>query len=145
MKEYSNWPTYPQLYIDGELIGGLDIIKEMVQSGDLQEMLPTKTKLEDRLKTLVNKAPIVVFMKGDPDTPKCGFSRQLMEIMKDTGVDFDYFDIFTDEDVRQGLKSFSNWPTYPQVYVKGEFVGGLDIIKEIKEAGELVATLRGEA
>ena len=117
----------------------------MVQSGDLQEMLPTKTKLEDRLKTLINKAPIVVFMKGDPDTPKCGFSRQLMEIMKDTGVDFDYFDIFTDEDVRQGLKTFSNWPTYPQVYVKGEFVGGLDIIKEIKEAGELVATLRGEA
>jgi len=145
LKEYSNWPTYPQLYIDGELIGGLDIIKEMVQSGDLQDMLPTKTKLEDRLKTLINKAPVVVFMKGDPDTPKCGFSRQLMEIMKDTGVDFDYFDIFTDEDVRQGLKSYSNWPTYPQVYVKGEFVGGLDIIKEIREAGELVATLKGEA
>merc|ERR1712112_771021 len=143
LKTYSNWPTFPQLYIDGELIGGLDIIKEMVQSGDLQGMLPTKTKLEDRLKTLINKAPIVVFMKWDPDTPKCGFSRQLMEIMKDTGVDFDYFDIFTDEDVRQGLKTFSNWPTYPQVYVKGEFVGGLDIIKEIKEAGELVATLRG--
>ena len=62
-----------------------------------------------------------------------------------TDVKFETFDIFTDEEVRQGLKTYSNWPTYPQVYVKGEFVGGLDIIKEIKEAGELVATLRGEA
>ena len=68
-----------------------------------------------------------------------------MEIMADTKLEFDTFDIFSDEDVRQGLKSFSNWPTYPQVYVKGELVGGLDIIKELREAGELVATLKGEA
>jgi len=145
LKTYSNWPTYPQLYIDGELIGGLDIIREMVAAGELQSMLPTKVKLEDRLKAIINKAPVVIFMKGDPATPKCGFSRQLMEIMKETAVEFDTFDIFTDEDVRQGLKTYSNWPTYPQVYVKGELVGGLDIIKEIKEAGELVATLKGEA
>jgi len=147
LKAYSNWPTYPQLYIDGELIGGLDIVREMIEAGELQSMLPTKVKLEDRLKALINKAPVLIFMKGDPATPKCGFSRQLMEIMKNdaTDVKFETFDIFTDEEVRQGLKTYSNWPTYPQVYVKGEFVGGLDIIKEIKEAGELVATLRGEA
>lgn len=147
LKKYSNWPTYPQLYIDGELIGGLDIVREMIEAGELQSMLPTKVKLEDRLKALINKAPVLIFMKGDPATPKCGFSRQLMEIMKNdaTDVKFETFDIFTDEEVRQGLKTYSNWPTYPQVYVKGEFVGGLDIIKEIKEAGELVATLRGEA
>lgn len=147
LKTYSNWPTYPQLYIDGELIGGLDIVREMIEAGELQSMLPTKVKLEDRLKALINKAPVLIFMKGDPATPKCGFSRQLMEIMKNdaTDVKFETFDIFTDEEVRQGLKTYSNWPTYPQVYVKGEFVGGLDIIKEIKEAGELVATLRGEA
>jgi len=147
LKTYSNWPTYPQLYIDGELIGGLDIVREMIEAGELQSMLPTKVKLEDRLKALINKAPVLIFMKGDPATPKCGFSRQLMEIMKNdaTDVKFETFDIFTDEEVRQGLKTYSNWPTYPQVYVKGEFVGGLDIIKEIKEAGELVATLKGEA
>ena len=68
-----------------------------------------------------------------------------MEIMAETKLEFDTFDIFSDEDVRQGLKSYSNWPTFPQVYVKGEFVGGLDIIKEIKEAGELIETLKGEA
>jgi len=147
LKTYSNWPTFPQLYIDGELIGGLDIVREMIEAGELQSMLPTKVKLEDRLKAIIDKAPVVIFMKGDSATPKCGFSRQLMEIMKNDAADvkFETFDIFTDEEVRQGLKTYSNWPTYPQVYVKGEFVGGLDIIKEIKDAGELVATLKGEA
>ena len=147
LKTYSNWPTYPQLYIDGDLIGGLDIVKEMIESGDIQDILPTKVKLEDRLKALINKAPVVIFMKGHPGEPKCGFSRQLMELPKESApeVKFDTFDIFSDEDVRQGLKTYSNWPTYPQVYVKGELVGGLDIIKELREAGELVATLKGEA
>ena len=65
--------------------------------------------------------------------------------MADTKLEFDTFDIFSDEDVRQGLKTFSNWPTYPQVYVKGELIGGLDIIKELKEADELISTLKGEA
>jgi len=145
LKTYSNWPTYPQLYISGELIGGLDIIKEMVESGDLQTMLPTKQDLESRLKELINAAPIMIFMKGDPKAPKCGFSKQLMGIMAETNLEFKHFDIFTDEDVRQGLKKYSNWPTYPQMYVKGELVGGLDIIKELKEGGELISTLKGEA
>ena len=65
MKTFSNWPTFPQLYIDGELIGGLDIIKEMVEAGEMQSMLPTKVTLEDRLKSLINKAPLMIFMKGD--------------------------------------------------------------------------------
>ena len=68
-----------------------------------------------------------------------------MEIMATLELEFETFDISSDEDVRQGLKSFSNWPTYPQVYVNGELIGGLDIIKELKEAGELVPTLKGEA
>ena len=68
-----------------------------------------------------------------------------MEILKETSVGFDTFDILTDEEVRQGLKKFSNWPTYPQVYVNGELIGGLDIIKEVKESGDLVPTLKGEA
>jgi len=145
LKTFSNWPTFPQLYIDGDLIGGLDIIKEMIEAGELQSIIPIKVKLEDRLKKLVSKAPVMVFMKGDPETPKCGFSRTLMEIFKETKVEFETFDILTDEEVRQGLKKFSNWPTYPQVYVKGDLIGGLDIIKEIKESGDLVPTLKGEA
>ncbi|NWS96160.1 GLRX3 protein, partial [Mionectes macconnelli] len=129
LKTYSNWPTYPQLYVNGELIGGLDIIKELEASGELDTMCPKAQKLEDRLKSLINKAPVMLFMKGNKQVAKCGFSKQIIEIMNNTG---------------QGLKTFSNWPTYPQLYVKGELVGGLDIVKELKESGELLPVLKGE-
>lgn len=151
LKTYSNWPTYPQIYIKGELIGGLDIIKEMMESNELQPMIPKKkvengstVSLEQRMKDTINKGCVMVFMKGDRNEPRCGFSRQLMEILQETEVEFSTFDILTDEDIRQGLKKFSNWPTYPQVYVKGELIGGLDIIKELKEEEELISTLKGE-
>lgn len=145
LKEFSKWPTYPQLYVDGELVGGLDILKELLESGELKEMLPTKVSLDKRLSSLTHSSPVMVFMKGNPAEPKCGFSKQLMGILEDTKVPFSTFDILTDEEVRQGLKKFSNWPTFPQVYVSGELVGGLDIIKELLEAGDLVDTLKGEA
>jgi len=155
LKAYSNWPTYPQLYVNGELIGGLDIMKEMMESNELEEILKSAAAkeesenkstetLEQRLKGLTTKAPLMIFMKGNRNTPRCGFSRQLMEILFETKLPFETFDILSDDEVRQGLKTFSNWPTYPQVYVKGELVGGLDIIKELKESGELISALQGE-
>ncbi|KAM4032258.1 glutaredoxin-3 [Anomaloglossus baeobatrachus] len=144
LKTFSNWPTYPQLYISGELIGGLDIVKELEASGELQTMCPKAQSLEDRLKELINKAPVILFMKGNKQMAKCGFSRQILEILNNAGVDYETFDILEDEEVRQGLKTFSNWPTYPQLYVKGELIGGLDIVKELKESGELVSALKGE-
>lgn len=144
LKTYSNWPTYPQLYVDGELVGGLDILKEMDASGDLAPMLPKKRTLNDRLKELINRAPLMVFMKGDRNTPRCGFSRTMIGILNETQLPYDTFDILTDEEVRQGLKTYSNWPTYPQVYVKGDLVGGLDIIKELQSSNELMAALKGE-
>ncbi|KAM9549464.1 glutaredoxin-3 [Guaruba guarouba] len=144
LKTYSNWPTYPQLYVSGELIGGLDIVKELEASGELDTVCPKAEKLENRLKALINKAPVMLFMKGSKQVAKCGFSKQIVEIMNNTGVDYETFDILEDEEVRQGLKTYSNWPTYPQLYVKGELVGGLDIIKELKETGELLPVLKGE-
>lgn len=144
LKTYSNWPTYPQLYVDGELVGGLDILKEMDASGDLAPMLPKKRTLNDRLKELINRVPLMVFMKGDRNTPRCGFSRTMIGILNETQLPYDTFDILTDEEVRQGLKTYSNWPTYPQVYVKGDLVGGLDIIKELQSSNELMAALKGE-
>jgi len=144
LKEYSNWPTYPQVYINGELIGGLDIVKELIESGELADKLPKKSSLDEKLKQLVNKAPVMVFMKGSAAEPRCGFSRTLMQILSETGTKFDTFDILQDEEVRQGLKTYSNWPTFPQVYVKGQLIGGLDIVKELKESGELESTLLGQ-
>ncbi|XP_068957794.1 glutaredoxin-3 [Petaurus breviceps papuanus] len=145
LKIYSNWPTFPQLYVSGELIGGLDIVKELAASNELETICPKAPKLEERLKVLINKASVMLFMKGSKQMAKCGFSRQILEILNETGIDFETFDILEDEEVRQGLKAYSNWPTYPQLYVKGELVGGLDIVKELKENGELLPLLRGEA
>lgn len=144
LKKYSNWPTYPQLYFNGELIGGLDIIKELVQSSEFQKMLPKpEESLNEKLKKLINKSKVMLFMKGNPSEPKCGFSRTITGILNQTGVEYDSFDILTDETVRQGLKEYSNWPTYPQLYVNGELIGGLDIVKELEQSGELLSTLRG--
>ncbi|KAF4531122.1 hypothetical protein B566_EDAN011147 [Ephemera danica] len=142
LKTFSNWPTYPQLYIKGELVGGLDIVREMKEIGELQSMLPKKLKLEDRLAALIREHRCMVFMKGDRNNPKCGFSRQLIQMLQATGSEFKTFDILEDEEVRQGLKTFSNWPTYPQVYIDGELVGGLDILKELQESGELNSVLK---
>jgi Grx4 family monothiol glutaredoxin len=99
--------------------------------------------LNDRLKALINKSKVMVFMKGDRSTPRCGFSKQLIQILNDTKVTYETFDILSDEEVRQGLKTYSDWPTYPQVYVNGELQGGLDIIKEMVASGELTKVLNG--
>ncbi|XP_038599740.1 glutaredoxin-3 [Tachyglossus aculeatus] len=144
LKAYSNWPTYPQLYVSGELIGGLDIVKELEASQELETICPKAPTLEKRLKELTNKASVMLFMKGNKQMAKCGFSKQILEILNSSGVEYETFDILEDEEVRQGLKTYSNWPTYPQLYVKGELVGGLDIVKELKETGELLSTLKGE-
>lgn len=99
--------------------------------------------LRARLERLVNYAPVMLFMKGTPDAPRCGFSRQMVELLRSVGAKFSSFDILTDESVRQGLKEYSNWPTYPQLYVKGKLIGGLDIARELHEQGELQQTLSG--
>lgn len=150
LKTFANWPTYPQLWVQGELVGGLDIVKEMIANGELQSMLPPlesettdkpKEASESRLKALIEKAPLMIFIKGSPNEPQCGFSRQLIAILAELGATYDYFDILSDQQVREGLKKYSNWPTYPQVYVKGELIGGLDIVKELVDSGEFQSLL----
>ena len=84
--------------------------------------------LNDRLAKLVSAAPVMLFMKGTPAAPECGFSRQLVGMLRERGIRYGFFNILKDDDVRQGLKKFSDWPTYPQLYHKGELVGGLDIV-----------------
>ncbi|PGH33969.1 Grx4 family monothiol glutaredoxin [[Emmonsia] crescens] len=91
---------------------------------------PTKEELFARLEELVKAAPVMLFMKGTPSAPQCGFSRQLVGILRENGVKYGFFNILADEDVRQGLKEYADWPTFPQLWVKGELVGGLDIVKE---------------
>ena len=95
------------------------------------------TTVQDRIRQQVTDAPVVLFMKGTPVFPQCGFSAAVVQILSHMGVKFKGVDVLTDPSVRQGIKEFSNWPTIPQLYVKGEFVGGCDIIREMFENGEL--------
>ena len=78
---------------------------------------------------------------GSPDAPQCGFSRTIVGILREENIEFSSFDILRDETIRAGLKTFSDWPTYPQLYVKGEFIGGLDVIKEMQKEGALKSQL----
>jgi monothiol glutaredoxin len=91
----------------------------------------------DRIRSELNANDVVLFMKGTPVFPQCGFSSQSVQILNMLGVTFKGIDILTDPSLRQGIKDFSNWPTIPQLYVKGEFVGGCDIMREMFQSGEL--------
>jgi len=88
---------------------------------------------------------VVLYMKGNPTFPQCGFSSTVVQILKHLGVVFKSYDVLQDESLRVGIKEFSNWPTIPQLYVKGEFLGGCDIIKEMFEKGELTKYLKENA
>jgi monothiol glutaredoxin len=91
----------------------------------------------DRIRQQVSDNPVVLFMKGTPVFPQCGFSATVVQILSHLGVKFKGVDVLADSSVREGIKEFSSWPTIPQLYVKGEFVGGCDIIREMFETGEL--------
>ena len=91
----------------------------------------------DRIRDEVSENDVVVFMKGTPVFPQCGFSSTVMQVMTALGVKFKGINVLEDPGIRDGIKSFSNWPTIPQLYVKGEFVGGCDIVREMYENGEL--------
>jgi monothiol glutaredoxin len=91
----------------------------------------------ERVRELISSKPIFLFMKGSPDYPQCGFSMRAVSILKAMNVDFGSFDILSDPEIRQGVKDFSNWPTFPQLYVNQELVGGSDIMMEMWESGEL--------
>ncbi|MDQ2877980.1 MAG: Grx4 family monothiol glutaredoxin [Pseudomonadota bacterium] len=95
-----------------------------------------------RIADLVAKNPVVLFMKGSPLFPQCGFSSRAIAILNHLGAEFESVDVLQDQGIRQGIKAFSDWPTIPQLYVGGEFVGGSDIMMEMYESGELAELLK---
>jgi monothiol glutaredoxin len=100
-------------------------------------------ELKTRIEQLIQNNRVVLFMKGTRQFPACGFSNAVVQILKKEGVSFETFNILADPEVRQGLKDYSNWPTYPQLYVGGKFVGGCDIVTEMHQNGELASVLKG--
>ena len=100
------------------------------------------TNINEKIKDIINKNDVVLFMKGTPEMPQCGFSMTVCNILKELKVKFSGVNVLADPEIRQGIKDFSNWPTVPQLYIKGEFVGGCDIAKEMYEKGELQKILK---
>ena len=103
------------------------------------------TEAKDRIDEIVRKNEVVLFMKGTPLFPQCGFSSRAVSILEHLGVPFETIDVLQDAEIRQGIKDYSDWPTIPQLYVKGEFVGGSDIMMEMFQSGELQQLVGAEA
>ncbi|MBV8237373.1 MAG: Grx4 family monothiol glutaredoxin [Sphingomonas sp.] len=101
--------------------------------------------VQARIDAVVKNNPVVLFMKGSPLFPQCGFSSRAVAILQHLGVAFESVDVLQDQGVRQGIKAYSDWPTIPQLYVGGEFVGGSDIMMEMYESGELADLVQGYA
>jgi len=100
--------------------------------------------VQDTIKTQVTSHPVVLYMKGSPQMPMCGFSATASQILKMCGVDKPFtVDVLQDQDIREGIKTYASWPTIPQLYVNGEFVGGCDIMREMYQSGELQKLLSG--
>ena len=97
--------------------------------------------IQDKISTLIKNNDIVLFMKGTPVFPQCGFSARVVDILKTHDVKFETFNVLESDEMRAGIKSYSNWPTIPQLYVKNEFIGGCDIVNEMHESGELKSML----
>ena len=91
----------------------------------------------DQIKETISSNNIVLYMKGTPDFPQCGFSSQVVHILNACGANFEAVNVLADPDIRQGIKDYANWPTIPQLYVKGEFIGGCDIITDLYQSGQL--------
>jgi monothiol glutaredoxin len=102
------------------------------------------TDTASKVKGAIDGADIVLFMKGVPQAPQCGFSMQVVQILNQLGVPYTAVNVLADGEIREGIKAFSNWPTIPQLFVKGEFIGGCDITREMYQSGELTALLDKE-
>jgi monothiol glutaredoxin len=98
--------------------------------------------LKTRIAETISSNRIMLFMKGNPAMPQCGFSAAVVGILKEVGVPFGSYNILADQELREGLKEFSNWPTFPQLYVDGQLVGGCDIVREMHAKGELASLLK---
>ena len=101
--------------------------------------------INKKIKTIVDSSDIVLFMKGTPEVPQCGFSMAVLNILKYLKVKFKGINVLESDEIRQGIKNYTDWPTIPQLYIKGEFVGGCDIVKEMFEKGELKELLKNKS
>tara|TARA_Y100000590_G_scaffold291056_1_gene327633 strand:- start:12428 stop:12853 length:426 start_codon:yes stop_codon:yes gene_type:complete len=118
---------------------GSDQVPE--EGGQAISQVPAGSNINEKIDNLIGSSEIFLFMKGNPDMPQCGFSANVIGMLNSVGAKYKTFDILSDMDIRQGVKEYKNWPTFPQLYVKGELIGGNDVITELYETGELKGEL----
>ena len=122
-----------------------NILKSDMPQAKTREAVEEENKtgeLNERIKRLIGSSDVFLFMKGTPDFPQCGFSANVIGLLDNLAVEYKTFDILSDMDIRQGVKDYANWPTYPQLWLKGNLVGGNDIIAEMFHSGELEKLLK---
>ena len=139
LKVYSGSSAYPQIFLHNEYKGSLEEIVELTKSGELFNLIGQD--LNTRLQKILSSNKHIVAMMGSKEEPICGFSKRLIELLAEYNLDYETFDISIDSQVCEGLKTFSNWPTYPQVYTNGELIGGLDICMQLHSEGSLKQAL----
>jgi monothiol glutaredoxin len=126
-------------FLDGDVAKAMDgFFNQLIElSGSRHIQVSAQVDVNERIKEQLETNPVLVYIKGTPDFPQCGFSGQTVAALKAIGRPFAYVNIFEDPEIREGLKTYSNWPTFPQLYVDGELVGGCDIVVEMYHSGEL--------
>lgn len=135
----------PYVFYNGKPACALEGVSQLLESADLQkEVAARPLTVIERIEALLKENNAILFMKGSPQNPQCGFSRKVVDLLqKYDGFSYNYFDIFGDNELREALKKYSNWPTYPQLYVKGKLIGGIDVLQELDEENELSEALFG--
>lgn len=157
MKRWAGWRTYPMLFARGKFVGGVEVVRELAEEKRLTEALEGAVvemgrtgrtwggevvvddgeRVRRRMEVLTKGAQVMVFMKGVKEAPRCKYSKKVVALLKEQGVEFESVDVLADDEVRQGMKVFSEWPTFPQVYGGGNFVGGVDVVEELAASGDL--------
>ena len=140
LKFYSNWPSFPQVYINQKFVGGTEVILELVDTDHFLELVPTeciKANALERIKTAMNQGTVVIFMKGTPKAPVDGYQARAIEYLDSMKVKYGWFDVTVDSDVREIVKEQSRWNSFPQLFIRGKFVGGLFFIEDMITSGKI--------
>lgn len=142
LKHYSNWPTFPQVYVNGKFMGGSEMIIDMIESEEFLSLIPQeaiKTNALERIKLALAKSMIVLFLKGTPTNPRDGYQEEVVDLLEKNKVRYTYYDVMSDPDVREILKEYSKITSYPQIFVQGQpMQGGLVYMREEAAKGNFV-------
>jgi glutaredoxin-related protein len=145
LKVYSNWKTYPQIYVQGKLLGGIDAVKDLHAKGQFLDKIPKECfgkGLYPRIRKIIDQQHVMLFMQGTPQEAKNDEDKQAVTILKETGVEFGYFDVSAAEDIAKGAPTYARFTGYPQLFVGGELLGGLSFLQEKQSQSKLADLLK---